>query len=117
MSIVITRLQEIDSRLAEPAYQTMFLSDSPRPSSGERVPKPLGFADSGERVPQNSLDQLQDAQRSVAIGLNPIAKILSKFAVENGNPLSGPTAQVPSPDAAWKLTPASLVPFQLSAAP
>ncbi len=113
---MIARLQEIDSRLADPVNQTMLLSDSPGPGAAEGMLERLGFADSAKRIPQNSLHQLKYAQRSLAIGLNPVAKILTKFAVENRNSLSGPLAQVPSPAAAWKLTPASDVPFQLAAA-
>jgi hypothetical protein len=41
---MVTGLKEIDGFVTDAVYQTVFLRDAPRPTTGEQISKRLGFA-------------------------------------------------------------------------
>jgi hypothetical protein len=92
---MISRLQEINFRLAHPVNESVFLIDSPRPSASECELQRLWFAYTGEWILKDRLDQFEDSKRRAAICFHPVAKILPEFRMEHRYTLNGP-AQDPS---------------------
>ena len=70
-SVVISRLQEIDSTLHGAIHEPVFLRDSARPDAGSKTAQRLRFADAHKGVAQDRLHKIQDAQRDPAVRLQP----------------------------------------------
>src|SRR5438477_7092103 len=76
---MVPRLKEVDSSFAHFVNQPMFLSYPSRPTSCQQILQRLRFPDATERISQHGFDQLEDAQRYLAVSFYPIAEILPKF--------------------------------------
>jgi hypothetical protein len=50
------------------------------------MPKRLGLPDPDERITDDRLDQLQQAQCGAPIGLNPMTQIIAELGLENDVP-------------------------------
>ena len=81
---MVARLQKIDAVASHKVDQTVLIRDPARPSSGQKMSQRFGLASAGEWLTQHCFDQIQDPHGDLAIGCNPIAKILAEFRVENG---------------------------------
>ncbi|SRR5438477_4652154 len=95
---MVPRLKEVDSSFAHFVNQPMFLSYPSRPTSCQQILQRLRFPDATERISQHGFDQLEDAQRYLAVSFYPIAEILPKFRVEYCLSFNDPR-QDPSPGA------------------
>ena len=87
-SIVISGLQEIDCFIGDPIHQTVFLSDSSRPTAAEHVFQWLGLSGTFERISHDRVNKVEDPQRDRALVLNPEAEILKKLTLKYRDPFS-----------------------------
>ena len=76
--------------------QPVLLGDSPGRRAGQCKLERFRLSDSGKRISQNSLHQLQYSKCGVSIRLYPVLKVLAELRVKNGFALSG-AAQAPNP--------------------
>ena len=81
---MVARLQKIDTIASHQIDQPMLVGNAPRPASRQNVPQRFGLSDPGERLTQHGLHELQHPQSNLAIGFNPVAKVLAELGVENG---------------------------------
>ncbi len=51
----------------------MFLGYSPRPASRRKILERFGLANAFEGITQNGVNQIENAHRQFAVGLDPIA--------------------------------------------
>jgi hypothetical protein len=86
--IVIARLEEIDPIFMDDIDDPVLLGQPPRPRTREDVLQRLGFADAGERISQNGLDEVQSPQSDSAINLDPVPEIFPKLRLKDGDPLA-----------------------------
>jgi len=73
------RLQEIDAVITDEIDKSVFGSNPPRPDIWPELFEMLRFSDSGERITHHGLDELQDSESSLPVGVDPPAEILEAF--------------------------------------
>jgi len=81
---VISGLEKLDPVREDFVDEAIGFVDAPRPHISPKVLQGLGFSDSSERFPEDSLHQVQHAQCGLAAGVHPEAKILQAFVLEDG---------------------------------
>jgi len=79
---VISRLQEVYAIATYLIDKPMFLRDATRPAPRECKTKWFRLADALKGISQYSFDELERSQRSLAVGLYPIAQVLTKFRMK-----------------------------------
>ena len=63
----------------------MFLREAAGPRPRSEILQRFWFADSCKRITHDGFDKVESAERNLAIGLNPITKILAKLVLENSD--------------------------------
>ena len=82
-SIMIPSLEEIDAFIADGIDNAMFACQTARPSIAVKVFEWFWFANPFERISQNSFHKCQNAKGYLAICLNPIVQVCTKFWMKN----------------------------------
>ena len=83
LSVVVTRLEKIDSIFTDAVYQAVFLGDPPRPAACEYKLQGLRFADTRKPISKYRFNQFQDSKRCLSIGFHPISQVLPELRVEH----------------------------------
>ena len=81
--IVQPGLQEVYAVSAYSVHQTVLLTDTSAPTTGEFKSERLRLPYSLKWIGDDRLNQRQDANRDLTIRLNPISKILTEFLIEH----------------------------------
>ena len=87
-SVVVTSLKEIDDLVTGAVNQPVFLRNASRPTAREQVFEWLRLACALEWIAHYSFDEIQHPERCDPVGLDPIAQILSKLGMEDGEPVT-----------------------------
>jgi hypothetical protein len=87
-SVVISGLEKVDAFRSDAVNESMLLGDASRPALGKRVSERFGFTESLEGVAQNGFNQVQHSDSGIAVGPDPIPKILSELGLENSEPFN-----------------------------
>ena len=66
--------------------QTVLLVDTPGPSAGKLSAQRFRFTRSAKGVPEHSLDQVEDAQRTPPVGADPVLEVVKTVLVEQRIP-------------------------------
>ena len=85
---MIAGLEKVNAFRRDAVNESMLLRDASRPAPGKRVSERFRFAQSVKRVAQNGFNQVQDSDCGIAVGPNPILKILSELGLENSEPFN-----------------------------
>lgn len=83
---MVARLKEVDSCVRDKVHDAMLLGQSTRPRSRGEVPERFRFSDAGEWVAHDRFDEIECSQRDLPVGIDPVAKVFSKFWLEDGVP-------------------------------
>lgn len=62
----------------------MLFGEPPGPRAAGQVTQGFGLAEALERVAEHGLDQVEQAQRDLAIGLDPPAQVVEELFLEHG---------------------------------
>jgi hypothetical protein len=85
-SVVVPGLEKVNTLFSDPVNEPVLLRDTSRPASGKRVSERLGFTQPLEGVAQHRFNQVQHPDCYIAVGLDPIAKILPELGLEDSEP-------------------------------
>ena len=77
-------MKKIDPVASHKVDQAVLLGDPTRPGSCQKMPQRFGLANPGKWIKQHGFHQIQHPQGNLAIGFNPVAKVLAEFRLENG---------------------------------
>jgi hypothetical protein len=80
---MIPGLEEIDAVVADKINDAVFLGQSSGPDSWGKIFESFGFGDSSKRIPYYGFDQGENTEGNLAIGLDPIPKVLDEFRLED----------------------------------
>ena len=86
-SIVISGLKKINSLVTDAVHQAVFLRDTARPTTRQKISQSLGFAQALEWIAHHCLDQIQHPESGAPIGFYPKSQILWKLRMEYGGSL------------------------------
>ena len=78
--------QEVDARIPDEVDQPMLLGDPSGPDVGPEVAKRFGFPDPLEGVSEHGLNELENAEGRLSIGIDPEAEVFSEFGLEYRQP-------------------------------
>lgn len=96
-SVVVTRLEKINSGFADAIHKPVFLRNASRPTTGQDEFQRLRLPDSAKWILQNRFNKFQSSESYIPIRLDPVPKILAKFWMEdrfcNHRPVSRPTSR------------------------
>jgi len=95
---MIPRLQEVYPLVANSVNQAVLLSNAPGPATRQQVSQRLRSAYACEWIAQRRFNQIENPKRGIPLRLDPIAKIVAKFLMEDCLALNWP-AQLESPGA------------------
>jgi hypothetical protein len=87
---MVTSLKEINGFVTDAVYQTVFLRDAPRPTTGEQISKRLGLARALEWIAHHRFDQIQRSDCCASVGFHPVSQVLSEFRMKDRDPLTFP---------------------------
>ena len=91
---MVAGLEKLDAVSEDLVDKAVRLVDPARPDVAAEVFERFRLANAGEGISQNRLDQIEDAERSLAIGVDPVAEILEAFVLQDCGPGAlGPPAQ------------------------
>ena len=91
---MVAGLEKLDAVSEDLVDEAVRLVDPARPNMASKVFERFWLANAGEGISQNRLDQIQDAERRLAIGVDPVAEILEAFVLQDRGPGAlGPPAQ------------------------
>ena len=82
-SIMIARLEKINALVADGIDNSMFACQTARPGIAIKVFEWFWFANPSERISQNRFHKRHNAKGYLAIRLNPIVQVCTKFWMEN----------------------------------
>ena len=85
-SVVVAGLEKLDAVSEDFVNEAIRLVDPTRPHVASEVFERFWLANTGEGISQHCLDQIQDAQGSLAIGVDPVAEILEAFVLQDRGP-------------------------------
>ncbi len=83
---MVAGLEKLDAVSEDLVDEAVRLVDPARPNMASKVFERFWFANAGEGISQNRLDQIQDAECSLAIGVDPVAEILEAFVLQDRGP-------------------------------
>jgi len=95
-SVVIPSLQKINAVSAYAIHQAVLLREAARPATREDVFQRLRLSDPRKWVAQDAFDEFECTERNLAVGFNPVTKILPELGMKYGFPVNV-AWQVPSP--------------------
>jgi len=84
LSIMIPGLEEIDPVIADEIDKAVFLDEAAGPDAGGKILERFRFADAGEGIAHDGLDQVEGAQRHLAVTLNTVAQVITELRLEDG---------------------------------
>ena len=82
-SIVVPRLEKVDPAHTNEVDQAVLLGDSAGPAPRKVELERLGLAETLEGVPEDRFDEVENAQRDLPVGANPVTEIVAEFRVEH----------------------------------
>jgi len=85
-SIMVTRLQKINSILADQVNNAMLLREAARPCTGRKMLQWLRLSDAGKRFSQNGFNQIKSPKCRLSVRFDPITKIFPKLGMKYGTP-------------------------------
>src|SRR5680860_96809 len=85
-SIVVARLQEVDSVARYQVHDAMLLRESARPCIRRQILERFRLADTDGWITQYGLDQGKNSRRDLPVGLDPVSQVLQKFGLKDGLP-------------------------------
>lgn len=88
--IVVSALEEIDLFIGNAIHQAVFLGHSPRPTASQHIFQRFGFSGAFERVPHDSINEIEDSHRDGTLVFDPKSKVLEKLSLKYGDPFSLP---------------------------
>ena len=71
ISIVVSSLKKVDSIIADQIDDAMFLRQTPRPSSRQRILQRFGLSDSSKGIGHDRFDQVEGPQGNFPFGFDP----------------------------------------------
>ena len=81
---MVPRLQEIDSIVTDQIDDAVLLRQATGPDAGAKIFQRFRFADPGEGISQNRLDEVQRPQGDPSLRFHPIAQVFEKLRLKNG---------------------------------
>ena len=87
MSVVITRLENVDEAIRDTVNEPVLLSDTPTPYIGAQVLQWLRLADAREGITARGLDQFEHLRGELAVVLHPVTQILERFRLQVDDPV------------------------------
>jgi hypothetical protein len=81
---MISGLEEVDAIGAYEIYNSMLLSQSPRPGARGKIFQRLGLSDASEWIPQDCFNKGERPQRNLTLGLNPITQVFAELRMKHG---------------------------------
>jgi len=85
---VVSSLEKVQAFVDNAVNEPVFLCDPSGPASGKRVSEGFGLSESCEGIAHHRLDQIQQPDGNIAVGLHPIAKILMELRLKDCEPLN-----------------------------
>lgn len=73
--VVVPRLERVDMTSGNAINETIFLRDSPTPTSGQVEAQRFRLSNAIERIRQHRFDEFECARRRFAVGVDPITQI------------------------------------------
>jgi len=83
---VVASVEKVNALFRSAVNETVLLRDTPPLASGKCVSERFGFTESLEGVAQHRFNQVQHSDCYIAVGLEPIAKILPELELEDSEP-------------------------------
>ena len=87
---MVTSLKEINGFVTDAVYKTVFLSDAPRPTTGEQESERLGLARALEWISRHRFDQIQRSDCGAAVGFHPVSQVLPELGMKDRDPFTFP---------------------------
>jgi hypothetical protein len=81
---VVPSLKKVNPVFCHPVYEPVLLCDSPRPATFQQVTKRLRLSCALKRIAQNCLDEIEDSERRVPVGFDPVLKIFAELFLKYG---------------------------------
>ena len=85
---MIASLKKINTLVGDTVHQPVFLRDTARPTTRQDISEGLRFAQALKWIAHHRLDQVQDSETGVPVGLDPKSQILEELRLKDGVPLS-----------------------------
>jgi len=82
---VVPCLEEVDELMAHSVNEAVPGCDPPGPDVGSEVLQGLRLPNSAERVPPDSLHQVEDSEGNLPIRGDPVLQVLHAFLLDNGD--------------------------------
>lgn len=86
-SIVIASLEEVDAAITDHVDESVLFGETAGPGARGQVLQRFGLAESGERVSEHGLDEVDGPQGRAPVRGDPVPKILEELDLEHGLPL------------------------------
>ncbi len=83
-SIVVTGLEEIDAIGRHPIHHPVLMGQSTRPYARGKIFERFRLSYSRKGIPRDRLDEVESPKCYLSVSLDPVAKILDEFRVEDG---------------------------------
>jgi hypothetical protein len=83
---MVSSLEEIDRLIGDAVHQSVFLSDTPRPTAGEYMFQRFGLSRTFERIPRDCLNEVEDSDRYATLVFDPKPEVLKKLGLKNSDP-------------------------------
>ena len=80
---MVPTLDEINPVVSDNVHETMLLGDPPRPDAGAKEFQRLRFSYALEGVSDDGFHQGENAKGRTALGLDPMAEILSELRLKH----------------------------------
>ena len=84
LSIVVTRLKEVDTVVPDEIHEPVLLREPARPRSDREVLQRLRLADTSEGNAEDGLHQFQSPENDPAVCLDPVPKVPSELGLKDG---------------------------------
>lgn len=85
-SVVVARLQEVDSCVRDKVDDAMLLGQSTRPRSCGEVLERFRFSDAVKWIAHDRFNEIECSEGDLSVGIDPVAEVFSKFRLEDGVP-------------------------------
>ena len=79
---MVSSLEEIDCPVGDAVHQSVFLSDTPRPTPGENIFQRFGLSRAWERIPHDCLHEVEYSDRDTMLVFDPKTGGLEEIRVE-----------------------------------
>lgn len=82
-SVVEAGLEKVHAIVADHVNQAVFAGDAPRPDIRTDLLEVLRFANSGKWIAHHGLDQIEDSQCRLSVGIDPPAQIIEALGFDH----------------------------------